>query len=170
MAIVINGTGTITGISATDGLSSPQTGSVLQVVNTLLTTNVTTTSTSFVDSGLSLAITPKFTTSKILVLVEVNGLYVTGGSLVSINTRIVRNSTTLSVIDTVAGYHSYSGDGGVGGASLSYLDSPATTSSTTYKLQYATTSGSNGVYINGSNPISGGNGSVSSITLMEIAG
>ena len=74
MAIVINGTGTITGISATDGLSSPQTGSVLQVVQTVLQTSTTTISTSYVTTNLSATITPKFSTSKIWVSIAANGV------------------------------------------------------------------------------------------------
>jgi hypothetical protein len=138
-------------------------GSVLQVVQTSSSTTVSTTSTTFADTGITVTITPKFTSSKILVLAHPNGLY-SNASGYGVNTRIVRDSTPLAVIDTIAGY-SNAGSNGAGGASISYLDSPSTTSATIYKVQYA--SGNGGlVYVNASN----GGQSVSYITVMEIAG
>jgi hypothetical protein len=165
MAIVINGTGTISGISATDGLSSPQTGSVLQVVNSSTSTQVESSYATATDLGLSATITPKFSTSKILVLVSANGLGVRdtvtywSGYLVRGSTNIGGFGNYLTGAVAAAGWW---------GASLSVLDSPATTSATTYKLQGLRGSGTANCIFNVSTG-SAGTGTISTITLMEIA-
>jgi hypothetical protein len=169
MPTIISGDGTITGLTAT-GISAVQNvgsanlpaGTVLQVVNASIDTTVSTTSTTYADTGLTVTITPKFSTSKILVLAQPNGLYSTAVTC-SVNTRLVRNSTQLAIVDAIAGYSSASSSG-VGGASISYLDSPATTSATTYKIQYSSSNGGT-VYVNAS----AGSQSSSYITVMEIA-
>jgi len=171
MTIVINGTGTISGISATDGLSSPQTGSVLQVIETVKTNSFSTSSTSFIDvTGLSVSITPKFSTSRILVFVSL----MTSNS---VNSRfnmfnLVRNSTNLlqpaSSQSGSSSRTSYlAAEQSAMTVAFQYTDSPATTSATTYKIQTATNSGGT-CYV--------GNRGVndyeecSVITVMEIAG
>ena len=86
MAITINGTGTITGISvgglpdgivdtdmiAAAAVTAPKrgAGAILQVVQGTYSTEVESTSTSFVDTGLSQAITPLKTGSEFLVLIN----------------------------------------------------------------------------------------------------
>jgi len=50
-------------------------GSVLQVVNAITSTNVSNSTATMTDTGLTATITPKFSTSKILVLVSQNGVY-----------------------------------------------------------------------------------------------
>jgi hypothetical protein len=162
MAIVINGTGTITGISATDGLSSPQTGSVLQVVNATYSTLASSTSSTYADTGLSASITPKFSTSKILVMIGAAGCSKQTGNT-GVGLRILRGSTTILNFE---GGICYSGNSNYlsASASTSYLDSPATTSATTYKLQFNSISNVSIAYVND------GNGNQNStITLMEIA-
>ena len=146
-------------------------GHVLQVVHTTMTTNTTISSSSFAAiTGASLAITPKSSSSKILIS-WCNHVYVDSdpannwkGMLV----RLKRGSTVLSTDGT--GY----GEGANFGAdndrymtysSSIYLDSPSTTSATTYSLEAASKyNGGNGVYINNS-----GYGRGGTITLMEIA-
>jgi hypothetical protein len=67
--------------------------------------------------------------------------------------KLVRNSTDLYTIDTFAAYTNAADAVGVGSVSSNYLDSPATTSSTTYKVQFKSMNGTNGVYINNLNQI-----------------
>ena len=62
MPLVLNSS-SISGLAAVGGLSSPQTGSVLQVVNATYSTVATTTSGTFQDTGLSATITPSFSSS-----------------------------------------------------------------------------------------------------------
>lgn len=138
-----------------------------QVVSTSVTPNVTTTSTSFVDvTGVTATITPTLSTSKILVLCSYLG-YVqgnmganSGGALSFGYYQIVRGST--GVFSNSLGW--YSGSLSTNDFLLTpqqnimYLDSPATTSATTYKLQ---------VRSNGSSVTSGSSGNAT-ITLLEV--
>jgi hypothetical protein len=112
-------------------------GTVLQIVQATTSTATTTTSTSFVDTTLSASIVPSSANNKILVVV--NGAWYTGCT--GYNTygiaRLLRSSTAL--LDTNQSTDNQAGTGvGVSTSSslgISYLDSPATTSNTTYKLQ-----------------------------------
>lgn len=106
---------------------------VLQVVSASTSTAVSGSGTSYFDSGLSASITPTASTSKILVLVQQH-MYVGRGSSqydVWAFHQLLRNST---VIDrTLIGMFQNTNWSGYGG--FAYLDSPSTTSSTTYKTQ-----------------------------------
>ena len=121
--------------SGTLGKARLPTGSVLQVVQaTLDNVATTTTSTSFVTTSFSATITPSSSTSKVLVIV-------TGGSIFCGNTAgvqyfgtIYRNNTT-NLGNASYGLERFTTPGGnysLAPHSMSILDSPATTSSTTY--------------------------------------
>ena len=129
-------TGSTTLASAADNA-----GKVLQVVSSTLSSYVDTSSTSYADTGLDVAITPSATSSKILVLVSHTGLLKESSN----------NAGKLELGRTISG-GSYSalrffdGDFGrtastalsvVGGSSTSLLDSPNTTSAITYKTRFA---------------------------------
>ena len=158
MAIVINGTGTITGISATDGLSSPQTGSVLQVVTGTTATQTSTTSTTPVATGLTASITPKFATSKIFVVASVP-TYVNGAANTTAYYGMYRNST--NIMSPQGTRQETSGTSLMASGALSVLDSPTTTSSTSYTVYYWVQSGVTAYMCVGS--------SFATITLLEIA-
>lgn len=136
------------------------TGAVLQVVQATSTTSTATTSASFVDSGLTASITPTSATSKIFVLVsqQIRG---SGRADPGFGIRLVRDSTTVFTRDD-SGTSSYVNASDFRLAhSIVYLDSPATTSSTTYKTQINS-------YASGT--ITAQNTNLpSTITLMEIA-
>jgi hypothetical protein len=137
-------------------------GAVLQVVSANHTTQVEGSFASVTDL-MSASITPTSASSKILVLVSANGLGVR--SIVTYwNGYIVRGSTA------IAGFCNYLSqvDQGWWGASLSYLDSPATTSSTTYTLRGVRQGGTDNCLFNVTTGTAG-TGTVSNITLMEIA-
>ena len=135
------------------------TGSVLQVVEGTRTDGTNTTSASYVDAGLSAAITPSSSSSKVLVIVAVGMGNTTAAA--NNNVRILRDSTEVRSFSRVG----YNGAGyGHTHQIFTILDSPATTSSTTYKLQYMTDGGN--FRINDSS----GDTSVATITLIEIAG
>jgi len=133
-------------------------GSVLQVVNATYTTSTSTTSTSFVTTNLTASITPKFSTSKILVLTTLAGIYVTGTGKEG-QFSLYRNGSAIALIGDLY----VSGANPVCTQSYTYLDSPATTSSTTYAW-YFKASASGTVEINSTAT------QVSSIILLEIAG
>lgn len=140
-------------------------GSVLQVVQATYSTYTTTTSTSFQDSGLSASITPTSSSSKVLVLVTcfVGKFDADYG----VNVRLVRDSTAISTFVNGAAQNDSSTRNMNIGVSHNYVDSPATTSSTTYKIQFCNDGGASGSvafnwYFNSQT-------TTSTLTLMEIA-
>ena len=172
MPLVLNGaTSGSTTIQATDAVTAtltlpsstgtllstanPQSGGVIQLVQTNTTTQFTTTSSSFVTSGLSASITPKFSTSKILVIFGGNTF--ASASTANAKLAIYRGGSQLT--QTVAVYNGGSNIGA--STSMVYLDSPATTSSTTYTIYASTNTGT--IYL------SQDNASLYGITLLEIA-
>jgi hypothetical protein len=155
------------------------TGSVLQVVSTTKSDTWSASLPNWADiTGLSVSITPSSASNKILVLTVVN--YTTTGAA-SNGYRLVRNSTPISIADAAGSRPLFSGmnaDGNINtswimSSSTNYLDSPATTSAITYKVQaFGTYSGT--MYVNfqsanRDNPQYDAR-SVSSITVMEIKG
>jgi hypothetical protein len=135
-----------------------------QVVTTTTTNITTTTSSGVVDvSGLSVTITPTSSTSKIFITTSFNITAATSGTNFFTGLyQLLRNSTALTYYFT-GGY--YPSGGGVNTvnyptATVSYVDSPATTSATTYKMQL------NNIY---GNTLSANSGGYSiQITAMEI--
>jgi hypothetical protein len=140
-------------------------GNILQVVNATYSTNTTSSSSTFADTGLTATITPTSATSKILVLACQAGCGKNGGNT-RLYLRLLRGATTIADFERMAGYTNSSADNFIGACSVAYLDSPATTSSTTYKTQLASQNNSSPVYVNLAD---GGVNSTSTITLMEIA-
>ena len=122
----------------TENLTLGKTG-ILQVVQTVKTDTFSTASTSYTDvTGISVSITPSSTSSKVLVMLEANSS-TTGGNNAMF--RLKRDSTTLSVGDAAgsrsqAAYQQRINDTNAAlNGSITLLDSPSTTSSTTYQLQ-----------------------------------
>lgn len=121
----------------------------VQIVQTVKTDTFTTTSAmpTFVDvTGLSATITPTSSSNK--VLVTVTGIYGIGNPSYVLAVNLVRGSTSIAIGDSrgsttrcFAGT-SIGGTGSGASFTVSFLDSPATTSATTYKVQLAVESGS----------------------------
>ena len=140
-------------------------GKVLQVVTANTTAVKNTSSTSYADTDLTASITPSASTSKILVLVTHNGCYRSNGnSNNGLNIKLLRGTTFLSA-STFVGYTNTALEQSIGTVAMNYLDSPATTSSTTYKTQFANFNASALVAIN-QNSYSGND--TSTIVLLEI--
>jgi hypothetical protein len=163
MAITLSGDNGITFPNSTIQASA---GQVLQVVQAVNST-ATTTSAGPVDTGLTATITPKFSTSKILVVYthalsayrsdDNNYAYVylyRGATL--LNTQSGMLYTPINLIQASVGF--------------SYLDTPATTSATTYKTQFASRTSSGSAYVTVNKSNGSGETTSSSIILMEIAG
>lgn len=108
-------------------------GKVLQVVQGTSTTQTSSTTTSWADTGLSVSITPSSASSKILIMQFTPNLRKTGSDTY-IAMRVVRGSTEVHVI---SGLVTGTGSTAEVNTSISsmYLDSPASTSSLTYKTQ-----------------------------------
>ena len=109
------------------------TGSVLQVVNGSTTTEQSSTATDWVDTNLSLSITPSATSSKIQIQYLFTSVYLTNANT-GCSMRILRDTTSL--FTPSHGYAIYN-SAGVGYWQYGDidLDSPSTTSSVTYKIQ-----------------------------------
>lgn len=107
-------------------------GKILQMVTGTYSTNFTTSSTSPVDSGLSVTITPTLATSTIAIWHNGN-YYMNAGATSAINIRIVRGATAVKTYNSQM--YDNNGDLMRGEISMIYVDSPATTSATTYKIQ-----------------------------------
>ena len=161
-----------------DGLPAGSSGGIIQVKMGTFTGKFNTASSTMVDSGLSVTITPTRSDSKILVQVSLGSL--------SNNERqkrafmnIVRDSTNVLVGDAATGHEvtaalsTRSSDDNYIQVPVSFmvLDSPATTSATTYKVQLSRGSDSGTVYLNGT---AGGDSysgnTASTIIVMEVSG
>ena len=155
-------------------------GGILQVANVTKTDVFTTTSSSFVDvTGLTVNITPASSSSKILVMVS---FYFSSSSTTGYPiAQVLRNSTPIYVGDAAGsrtpalvqtGGGLFGADGGTGfSVSAQFVDSPATTSSTTYKIQVLQ-SGGNTVRVGATGDDSNASNRIraaASIVLMEIA-
>lgn len=162
--------------TASSGQSIPKaalpTGSILQVLQSAKTDVFSTTSTSFVDvTGMSITITPNFTSSKILILIDAQ---VSNSGLDATMVKVLRNSTDIFIGDAAGSRIRTSSSksfvaSGMESASIIYLDSPATTSAITYKLQMRLGSGT--AYLNRSGADTDNSAhprAASSITVMEI--
>jgi len=160
--------------------ATPASGKLLQVVSAISDTQVSTTTSAtakaFTDvSGFTATITPTSATSKIMVLVQVS-VYATTDAGNRIYLRLVRDSTAISV-----------GTGGTGvqcsastftnsaiahhsdNTPINFVDSPATTSATTYKIQVASNGATQTVRFNGGGSTAADTGlTTTQIILMEI--
>jgi hypothetical protein len=141
MAVTIQGSGQI----------------VVQVITAVYSTQVSTTSATLADTGLTATITPTNSANKILVLVSQNIF-----SSSSSGGQIAINRAGTDVINFADGTPY-----GPGQSSLVYLDSPATTSATIYKTRFARLTGAGTIYAQFLDATVGQG--YSTITLMEIA-
>ena len=133
--------------------TNPKAGNIIQVVSTTKTDTFSSNSDSFTDlTGLSVTITPTSTSSKILFIASLcygcsADSYASG--------RLVRDSTPLGVAPaagsrTVCGFPmqmNQNASNKIYSLSYQYLDSPNTTSATTYKLQGRTYSGDTSFFL-----------------------
>jgi hypothetical protein len=156
--------GSITKAKMGSGSTWAPVGTVIQVVNATYSTQVGPVTTTYTDTGISASITPTSSSSKVLVLVSQQITAAGGGLDSGGQLRIVRGASEIFATSTtgVYIYNPTSGSEIKLYLSLNYLDSPATTSSTTYKMQGRDTSYGSSLYFQD-------NGSTTSITLMEIA-
>jgi hypothetical protein len=125
-------------------------GKVLQVVQGTTTTMTTITTTTFADTNITATITPTAATSKILVLVSATLQGRQTANNFAIGAKLLRASTTIQdwnnfnyLAATMTGTTFCMSQASV---SMTYLDSPATTSATTYKVQGACDTTANTAY------------------------
>ena len=151
----------------TAGTVAMPSGHVIQTVSQAITTLTNIQSTSYTATGLTKAITPKFSTSKILALVNLcSEMYQYGDSNLNFFFQITRDSSQIAYRRNELyaenassnGYYSISSHG-----TMIFEDSPSTTSSVTYAVnaKISTTSNQSTCRI-------GYDNSFSTLTLMEI--
>ena len=135
-----------------DGVPSGGGGGIVQVKSVSKTDTFSSNSTSYTDvTGLSVSITPKFSTSKILVMMHVQ---IGHDSNVAGFLRLMRDSTAIAVgtdtsnrIASTVAMADDPTDDEINSTSMTFLDSPSTTSSTTYKVQMNTEGSGNTGYV-----------------------
>ena len=143
--------------------AAPAGGKILQVVSGSTSTETTSSSSTFADTGLSATITPTSASSTILILVSQNGIGKFSGNTQA-QFRLLRGATTILNFESFAGHTANTDANFIGGVSAGYVDSPATTSATTYKTQFNSQANIGTVKIQDNNSP----GSTSTIILMEV--
>jgi len=141
LAVGANGTVLTADSAETTGLkwATPAGGGkVLQVVQATLTGQVSSTSTTLADTGLTVNITPSSASSKVLVLAVISSIRKAPGSAnAGVVLKLNRGASAIFNAGDTNAYNNASQHNNVGSIVFNYLDSPATTSSTTYKVQFA---------------------------------
>jgi hypothetical protein len=136
-------------------------GKVLQVIAAYTSTSTSNSTTTYADTTLTATITPSSATSKVLVLVSQNGvLKNTPNDYQGVDLALLRTTTVISTFAVAQGY-TETNLKNLGSSSAGYLDSPSTTSATTYKTQFRCQQAEASVSVQY-------NSSNSSIILMEI--
>ena len=171
--VTLTNAGTLTNSGTATGF-----GKVLQVVSAEYTTTGSTTSTTFVTTGLEASITPSSTSNKILLMASMSlgGSGAVGDN--RMNLCFLRNTTEIGV-PAASGSRTSVGrtgpqvaSGQVTEESILYLDSPSSTSAITYKCAFSARS-SYTVWINRPHYDPDDATSIrsaSTLVLMEIAG
>jgi len=158
----VSGSNTITLPASTGTVlttGSPQSGGVIQVVTASSTTGTSTSSATFVTTGFSASITPKFSNSKIII--QILGAFSSTGSANGQSVfTIYRNSTNIGNGNSGLAY-CFNATSLQTSPNIGTSDLPATTSSTTYTL-YVRNAYSGTVDWNGNNVLS-------TMMLMEVA-
>ena len=146
----------------------PTTSKIAQVVNFTSATQTTSTSTSFVTSGIAATITPTLNTSKILIMVSTA---VRNGDPARLSGFTLFRGTVAgtNIGEATSGFNTFNAAGGqfYTNLAITYIDSPATTSATTYTLGMKVNNAANTVYAQDSGGW-GGTGSTSSMILVEV--
>jgi len=157
MPITLNGSGAVTGLSQLPD-SAMAAGSIIQIVQTVITDtkSYTANANTYADMpGFNCTITPSSSSNKVMIVVGIGALHQESGTIAG---KVMRGSTDIGVGDANgnrprAGFRMYGSaiynTNHCGSYHFTFLDSPATTNATTYKLQ---TMGENGtsypVYLN----------------------
>jgi hypothetical protein len=137
-------------------------GKVLQVVQGTYGTAISTSSSTFADTNLTATITPSATSSKILVMVNHQGLFCTGGAGTYGQFKLFRGGSSIKDFGYLSGRSTTGIDLYFPDATFVWLDSPNTVSATTYKTQFASWNNTASFHLQT------GSVGTSTITLLEI--
>ena len=125
-------TGTLPAANGGSGRTAV-TGNVLQTVSQTYTSAASTSSTSYVDTGITVAITPSATSSKVFVIANVLGISSEAGTDSAVSMQVLRDSTKVAETVNVGLGDTAQENQGI---TLQALDSPSSTSALTYKVQF----------------------------------
>ena len=146
-----------------DGAPTNGGGGIIQVQMGTFTDRFTTDSSTMVDTGLSVSITPKFATSKILIMVNAS---LRGDGTAWVNAMIKRNGTLIDYSACVDdGILDYAINNTAGNSSWNFFDSPNSTSALTYGFYFGRYGGSGTAYFNNNS----NHYSCSTMTAMELS-
>jgi hypothetical protein len=129
----------VTDAGETTGLKWQQAQNIVQIVTATTSTQASSSSTSYADTGLTATITPTSASNKILVFAVQQGIKKAssgGGTENSISIQLLRGATGLGVFAPFYHYTNSTASTINGTVAYNYLDAPNTTSATTYKTQY----------------------------------
>ena len=152
MALALSGTsnGSLNNLSLSGNtatiVDTGKAGTIVQVVQSIYSTQVASTTNVLADTGLSATITPTSSSNKILVMFSQAGLQ-KNTSNTGVVLRLFRGTTQILDIAYNTGFTNSTATNRVGTASSMKLDSPATTSAVTYKTQFSSVGGGTGVYV-----------------------
>jgi hypothetical protein len=147
MPLVLNSS-SISGLAPVGGLSSPQTGSVLQVVESVITSSFNTSSTSYVHAtNTSLTITTKFDNSKILLMCNIP-LQVNIGDRGQTTFRSSIDSYSANIGETLVVNEAESNGGWIQTSTIQKLHSPnqAANTAITYRVYIKRQAGGDAIY------------------------
>lgn len=137
-------------------------GKVLQVIMGSTSTSASNSTTTYADTNLTATITPTLNTSKVLIFVNQNGCVRSNGNANNaLLLQLQRGGSSIAQIVTEGNQTDTALRQGGNTFAIAYLDSPATTSATTYKTQFKNKQASAYVNVQDSSELS-------TIILMEI--
>lgn len=138
------------------------TGKIKQVVTATTSTETSNSTQTYADTTLTASITPTSASSTILVIVNQNGVSKSNAAAGNaIHIKLLRGASDIAILSAVGLYTNSALQLTGTSSSIAYLDSPATTSSTTYKTQFKNDVTSAAVKVQTNNALS-------TITLLEI--
>jgi len=160
--LAIGSNGNVLGVSGgvPAWVAAPGGGKLLQVVSAAINSSVSNSTGTYADTGITATITPTLATSKVLILLTISAGKTNGNSGNRVGLNLMRGATELQYI-TQDGFFTNTTLAFQGTLPYNYLDSPNTTSATTYKVQIKNNAGAASVTAQPS-------GDYSSITLLEI--
>jgi hypothetical protein len=136
-------------------------GKVLQVVSGSFLTEVSNSTSTYADTGVTATITPSAATSKILILISVAAEKSAADAQNRIALNLVKNGTQIQEWRSDRGFYTNTAMRFSGNLNWNFLDAPASTSALTYKIQFKNNANTAAVIVQPDN-------NYSSITLLEI--
>ena len=159
--LLLSDAGVLKAVTVTNLVAAASGGKVLQVVYGDYSGQTSATSDTYIDTGLTAAITTAATNNKVLVIVQQRGCGKAADT--GINLRLLRASSELVVFEHRGGYTASASNNAIGTCGVVWLDTPGSAAEHTYKTQMASYSDINTAYAQWV-----GDTAESTITLIEL--